>query len=280
MSKVLCNVCSSKFDKIVCELKGRGKVYECENCSFLFCDTGSNFNEPVHTPAEYIENVLYNASGSKLAVLKKIAEARNNVFVQKLGFSNYQILEIGCGTAEISEYYAQLGVDYIGIDVDEDMVKFASNKKYKVQHIDFMDYESGNLFDVITLSHTLEHIPCPADFIKRAYSMLKPGGIIHCDVPFHPNMNKFINRIFFTKKNTFGAITYPHHLFAYNQKSMGYLFSPYFDTNIFVAMPDDPVWGNASIATMPKIKQAVLRLSGKLKIRRGFLVAVGKKLWY
>jgi hypothetical protein len=132
MSEVVCNACNYKLTKIVCELKGRGKVYECENCSFLFCDTGGNSNEPVHTPARYIKNVLYNASGSKMAALRKIALARNEFFVEQLGFSNYQMLEIGCGTAEISQYFTNLGVDYIGIDVDEDMVKFASKMSYSI----------------------------------------------------------------------------------------------------------------------------------------------------
>ena len=38
-------------------------------------------------------------------------------------------------------------------------------------------------FDIITISHVLEHILDPVDLLKRLKNLLKPGGVIYIEVP-------------------------------------------------------------------------------------------------
>jgi SAM-dependent methyltransferase len=56
-------------------------------------------------------------------------------------------------------------------------------------------------YDLVILSHVLEHVRDPRDFISRSLSHLKPGGLILVDVPhtdyrFKPNV--FLHLYFFT----------------------------------------------------------------------------------
>jgi SAM-dependent methyltransferase len=51
-----------------------------------------------------------------------------------------------------------------------------------VAGIDLFTGESG-CFDAITLSHVLEHLHDPRQFIHAVHRLLKPGGVIFVDTP-------------------------------------------------------------------------------------------------
>jgi ubiquinone/menaquinone biosynthesis C-methylase UbiE len=67
-----------------------------------------------------------------------------------------------------------------------------SPDRLKLGKIEELDYPE-NHFDFITFSVVLEHLYDPSYCIQRALKWLKPGGIIHIEVP---SSNYFMNKLY------------------------------------------------------------------------------------
>jgi SAM-dependent methyltransferase len=101
-------------------------------------------------------------------------------------------LDISCGTGSMAIRLAQRGIDMTAIDLSEFMVDIARNKaKAEKVQIEFavgnmIDYETNKNFDVIInlhdgLNYLLETTEIER-FLKNAYNLLKPEGILLFDV--------------------------------------------------------------------------------------------------
>lgn len=95
-----------------------------------------------------------------------------------------KFLEPGCGRGEHLRYFKGLGLDVYGLDLSPEAIKLSPDLK-----ISTFDLENGkipfedNYFDVIYSKSFLEHIRIPEIFLKEAYRVLKPGGVIISLVP-------------------------------------------------------------------------------------------------
>ena len=104
-----------------------------------------------------------------------------NTFQMKEGMT---LLEPGCGRGEHLRLFKKLGLDVYGLDLSPEAPSLA-----KDLNISVCDLELGNLlypdnhFDVVYSKSFLEHIRDPSKFLKEAYRVLKPGGLILSMVP-------------------------------------------------------------------------------------------------
>jgi ubiquinone/menaquinone biosynthesis C-methylase UbiE len=92
------------------------------------------------------------------------------------------VLDIGCGTGEILFRLSNLAKNVIGIDLSEEMVKLASQKKLKV-----LLYNGGilpfdkNKFDCVVINHVYINLPSSKiarNLIEEANRVIKKGGRI------------------------------------------------------------------------------------------------------
>lgn len=74
--------------------------------------------------------------------------------------------------------------------------------------------DSPKAFDVITLSHVIEHVHHPVDTLKTAYNLLKPGGQLYVETP---NMNAYGHDHF---REHWRGLEIPRHLVIFNWASM------------------------------------------------------------
>lgn len=84
----------------------------------------------------------------------------------------HTVLDLGCGSGDVSNIIAEKARAVVGIDHDETTIKTAS-EKYQKNNLAFVcadarTYltESDKKFDVLVLSHVLEHLDEPKDFIN------------------------------------------------------------------------------------------------------------------
>jgi trans-aconitate methyltransferase len=90
------------------------------------------------------------------------------------------ILDLGCGTGELTNEISLSGAKAIGIDSSANMVQVAAAKFPETTffQMDARDMQFDILFDAVFSNAALHWIPEKEKVIERMYSLLKPGGRI------------------------------------------------------------------------------------------------------
>jgi 2-polyprenyl-3-methyl-5-hydroxy-6-metoxy-1,4-benzoquinol methylase len=91
------------------------------------------------------------------------------------------VLEIGCGTGNFTEYFAQSGANIMALDISEDLIRRAKERNLtkNIQFIcrPFEALEMSGEFDAIIGSSVLHHLEIkPA--LQEIYRLLKPDGVM------------------------------------------------------------------------------------------------------
>jgi SAM-dependent methyltransferase/glycosyltransferase involved in cell wall biosynthesis len=103
-----------------------------------------------------------------------------------------RILDVGCGSGWLSEYFARLGYDVTGIDISDDLIRMAGERlrgvPYKLDHETELrcrflthDIEIAPLaeqFDAIICYDSLHHLVDERAVFRHLAAMLAVGGIL------------------------------------------------------------------------------------------------------
>ena len=99
-----------------------------------------------------------------------------------------KVLDIGSGIGKGMLSFQHAGFDTYGFEPSEPFYQRAISKmnispdRLKLGMVEEIEYDT-NFFDFITFSAVLEHLYHPRQNLQKAISWLKPGGIIHMEVP-------------------------------------------------------------------------------------------------
>lgn len=121
------------------------------------------------------------------------------------------ILEIGSGQGQTSWWFEEKGFKVTGIEPDENNVNLINKK---LQHGKCIvgsaeDFEINETFDIIWMSHVLEHIIKPELFLNKIKKNMKENGIFFIEVPNCEN-----------KSTLETSINLVPHTFHFSQKSL------------------------------------------------------------
>lgn len=107
-----------------------------------------------------------------------------------------RIIEIGCGTGRILEYFLRSDFQLVGVDASQEMLRKAEEKlsfwtksgKLRLYRHDFANEKLNDNFDRALLTfYTFNYvIDQPAAFLKNVYRSLDDNGLILIDL-FYPN---------------------------------------------------------------------------------------------
>lgn len=88
------------------------------------------------------------------------------------------ILDLGCGTGQLTQKIAALGVDVMGIDYAPTMIEQAQKNypELKFAVADARNFEFDQVFDAVFSNAVLHWIKEPEQAIKCIWKVLKPGG--------------------------------------------------------------------------------------------------------
>ena len=93
-----------------------------------------------------------------------------------------RVLDLACGPGVFLELLREAGIEAIGVDRDEEIVKKARQKDLNVIQADIFDYleRTEESYEGIFCSHLLEHLPFDRVtlFIEWIAKRLVPGGIL------------------------------------------------------------------------------------------------------
>ncbi|MED4081632.1 methyltransferase domain-containing protein [Halalkalibacterium halodurans] len=107
------------------------------------------------------------------------------------------VLDLGCGTGDLTEQIHQLGSRVIGVDVSESMIEQA---KGKFPHLDFQVAEATDLsfsetFDAVFSNAVLHWIKDAEEALTVIYRSLKPGGRFVAEFGGKGNVETIVNTL-------------------------------------------------------------------------------------
>ncbi len=101
-----------------------------------------------------------------------------------------KVLDVGCGAAPMSLYFASKGMNVKGIDLSQIAIEVNSKAKeyfgfdnLKFACENFMDYSDDSIYDVVMMTEVLEHIPDDRASLVKINKLLKDNGYLLMSVP-------------------------------------------------------------------------------------------------
>lgn len=136
----------------------------------------------------------------KYEVWENLAHKYNNLWVQKYSLgptrrevlkivlpllkknNKLNILDIGCGTGQLIKDINNETevVNYLGIDVSENMIKEAqkANKKLKFKTIPIEKFNSKEKFDIVICTHAFPYFPDKESVIQKIHDITNKNATI------------------------------------------------------------------------------------------------------
>jgi SAM-dependent methyltransferase len=202
-------------------------VYRCKKCGLDFADSIINTQEgsgelvSTNTPELILSN-YYNNFEFDVDVAHKSLSLRFPILEKARGQRINSVCEIGCGPGTAYKFFAEKGVDWVGIDADSRSILHGQKNNIPIVNCEIDDL--GKKFDLIYFHQVLEHIWEPVEFMESIYEQLNDGGIVAIGIPNHAGFTALFRRFFHNFfKSSFGMLQFPHHLRAYSPKTIDYL---------------------------------------------------------
>lgn len=215
MSKKECLICAHEMVAVF-EVNDF-LVGECPNCKFLAIlnDIELSSLEKIYSreyytqvPDRYIQitKQQHDLWARRLQLIKRF---------QQPGMGN-RILDIGCGTGAFLDIAMKQGWDAYGTEISPTAIEFAA-EKIGINRLStdlFSIDESANSFDVVCMWAMIEHVANPIAYIKKAYTLLKPNGILTLATV---NTNSWNHQMFNKRWRYFIP---PEHLVYFNTQNI------------------------------------------------------------
>jgi SAM-dependent methyltransferase len=215
-----CPACGSTKSRLQFEAEdyehgvpGRWRIAECLDCELLFQD-------PM-PPAERIAGFYppsYSAYNSNTIISLLFAfvywlDARR---VRSLIGENGRILDVGCGNGSaLLKLHAAGRWELAGLEIDAVGAAKARAAGLDARQGELLgcDFPTAS-FDLIRMGHVIEHVLDPVATLKKAFELLRPGGILLGETP---NADCLDRRIF---GKYWGALHVPRHLTFFNARNL------------------------------------------------------------
>ncbi len=254
------------------------RINICKSCKFSFIKTEKVEKNEVFSPSEkkFYENAISGDSDREKLFTNNIVKNRINFYEKLLKRKPLNILEVGCGTAAISNGFLKNEIEYTGIEFDENIYKFAISKSRNVIFGDFLKTNFKTKFDILFASQVVEHIEEPKIFFEKCNEVLNKDGILHIDVPNDMSMFSYLRK-FFKNNQFYGAIRPPYHLRAYSPISLQNLFlkNNFYKVKTFSRINFDKTFGQLVVKVPLKI--ALLFRLQQLTGLNSLLVGIAQK---
>jgi len=133
------------------------------------------------------------------------------------------VLDVGSGCGFFLKLMKEAGWDVLGIDPSESFAEYAAKENgvnTVLGTIETADLRE-NQFDVVTMWYVLEHVLDPRGVLKRAYSLLKPGGLLVLRVPNYTFGKPFalLQRMGLNLRDL-GVFSVPWHLYFFDRLTL------------------------------------------------------------
>jgi len=193
---VLCPVCGNSEVAVLCDyvyhsrLFSKMELVECTSCRLVFADPLPAAGE-LHTyNRDYFQNAHGGAEVGEQAVLffRGIAALRlQHVehYVADMGTAVRAVLEIGPGSGHFAAHFLRRHPEASYTVVESDQTCHTVLSSLNVMaYRDLSELAGkGPVYDLLVMSHVLEHLANPPDLLGILVGLLRPGGVVFIEVP-------------------------------------------------------------------------------------------------
>ncbi|WP_020004217.1 class I SAM-dependent methyltransferase [Brachyspira innocens] len=190
---MICEVCRSSNYSEIGTIKNiwqsDKKVYQCCNCGLYFIDLPTDEEIYALYKNEYhnnIKNKLFETAKSKMRYARSLSQF--NFIKKHIDFHNKKVCEIGAFDGLLLNIFKKNGCDVYGYELNDNARLYAKNKYDIDLKPNFL--ESKEKYDIIMLSHVIEHFKNPFDVLIKIKNMIKDNGYLYIEVPNSPNKNQ------------------------------------------------------------------------------------------
>jgi SAM-dependent methyltransferase len=201
------------------------RFVQCRRCGFLYLNPRPDASElrTIYPPAYYSYVQRQNRPGANL-----VSQLRARYYCARLrrafqGFAQpgrrLRVLDVGCGDGRFLDLMRLTFGDAVethGIDFDPEAVDIAARSGHQTRTgtIEDADYPDG-FFDLIYISHVIEHLASPRAFLGTAHRLLAPGGGLHVETP---NADCAEARLF--RRTYWGGYHFPRHWHLFTPETL------------------------------------------------------------
>jgi SAM-dependent methyltransferase len=175
---VHCPLCSKNDYYQIYSQENSLCVVQCRCCKFMYVNPRPSVISDKENDEAYYKQYMRAANAQTVLF--------NNRFQEFLsGQSHGKVLDIGCATGNFLKVAEQNGWYAVGIDLSQWACRYLQESGFEdVFHTTLEEAKFPDAhFDAVHLSHVLEHVSNPINFLTEIHRVLKPKGRIIIEVP-------------------------------------------------------------------------------------------------
>ena len=174
-------------------------------------------------PANYHSYILDEGAGSKGSLITRMrqksgANRFRPVMRHLTGHDRIALLDVGCGNGWMMQVFKSLDparIETSGVEISEAACDIARAHGHHVYCGRFEDVNLDRSYDLVNLTHVIEHVSDPRLVVRKAFEALNPGGLLVLETP---NIGAAEWPSF--KAGNWGAYHVPRHWYFYNRETI------------------------------------------------------------
>jgi SAM-dependent methyltransferase len=192
---------------------GEWAMAQCQACGLVYQD-------PLPSPQDLagFYPPAYSAynSDTVISALFRLVYAQDARRIARLTGRGARILDVGCGNGSMLMALRSHGYsDLSGVEIDPAAAERARQRGFDVRTGELVDTDFPTAsFDLIRMGHVLEHVCDPMAVLRRALTLLRPGGILFGETP---NVDCLDFRVL---GRYWGALHLPRHVIMFTDASL------------------------------------------------------------
>lgn len=216
--------------------------------------TNNRKSEKILFADDHVLDMFYSNFEDKFRGTEDLIKERLKEYLpifsaSSINFTEFPVLDIGCGRGEMLQLLNENGIKSIGLDINTDMVNRAKKKGLEAiegDALEFLENGTSQTYGAITGFHIIEHIPFPILIrtLSAIYRSLKPGGFMIMETP-NPENVLVSSHSFYLDPSHLHPL--PPNLMAFALETCGFL-----DIEILRLHPDDEKYNKDSKSAINK----------------------------
>ncbi len=217
-NQITCTLCSGGHLEFLYHSKDRNRLVDGRMFSIMVCRScGLGYTIPRLKGAElsrYYPSTYYGLNDNLQIEASNFSRRMRVIRVTRIKkyIGSGKLLDVGAGAGMFLKTAIEEGFEAEGLEISRDAAAFGKDVwKLNIRQGDFQNVQfPSNHYQVVTLSHVLEHLPNPLSAIRKLHDIIEPGGLLVISVP---NFGSLQARLF---RARWFHLDVPRHLFHFS----------------------------------------------------------------